>query len=202
MILGDFTPNQNVNPLNLDKGDILDLAKEAPTLNNVIVGCGWQANDVGSDNYDLDVSAFLLDKKGKVKNPAIHVVYFKAQTQQGIWSEGDDLNGSDDGDGDCERIHVNLSEIAPDIQSILFVVNIYDAMVKRQTFGMIKNSYIRLMDEATEKELARFPLKEDAGSSTAVVFARLNRERHGWTFEAIGDTLVVKDLNQLLIRYM
>ena len=191
------------NPLNLNKGDILDLTKMAPSLKNVIVGCGWDVNDTGGDNYDLDISAFLLDKNGKVRNPAIHVVFFNAPSQQGIFSEGDNLTGSGDDGEDDERIHVNLDEIASDVDSIVFQVNIYNAMEKRQTFGMVKNSYIRLLDsDNNDKELARFALKEDAASSTAVTFAKLFRTRNGWSFEAIGQTLVVKDLNQLLLRYM
>lgn len=196
------TTSNDAAPLNLNKGEILDLTKVAPSLKNVVIGCGWQINAVGADNYDLDISAFLLNKSGRVTNPANHVVFFNQMNQQGIFLEGDNLTGSD-GDEDDERIHVSLDNVASDVDSIIFNVNIFEAQKKRQTFGMIKKSYIRILDkDNNDHEIARFELKEDASSATAVTFGRLFRVNNGWNFKAIGDTLVVPDLNKLLIRYM
>lgn len=199
--LGQQLGGSNVNPLNLNKGDILDLSKTAPSLHKVIVGCGWDVNESGSENFDLDISAFLLNENMKVQNPSTDVVFFNAMNQKGIYLEGDNLTGN--GDGDDERIHVDLDAVPANIHAIVFNVNIYEAAKKRQTFGMVKNSYIRLLDEDDgEKELAKFELRESAGSSTAVTFAKLFRTNKGWSFEALGQALVVEDLNKLLLRYM
>ena len=201
MNFGTRTTSNNQSPLNLSKGDILDLTKEAPSLRNVVVGCGWDVNKAGADNFDLDISAFLLNENQRVTDPSTQVVYFKQMTQEGIFLEGDNLTGS--GDGDDERININLDNIPANIKEIVFNVNIYEATKKRQTFGMIKNSYIRLLDaDNDEKELCKFQLKENASNATAVTFAKLFRHNGGWSFEAIGNALVVQDLNQLLIRYM
>lgn len=190
-------------PLNLEKGDILDLTKTNPTLKVAALAAGWDANVPGQETFDLDISAFLLDKNGRVTNPATQVVYFKQLVQRGIALEGDDLTGSNSDGGDDERININLDEIDPNIDSIVFNVNIYDAIKKRQTFGMVKNSYVRLLDaEKNDKEILRYELKNQASNATAVTFARLYRVSGGWSFEAIGDPLNVQDLNQILIRYM
>lgn len=202
--LGESTSNATYeNVLNLSKGDVLDLTKAAPSLKNIIVGAGWDVNDFGKDSYDLDISAFLLDKDRRVTTAKAseRVVFFNMLHQQGITLEGDNLTGA--GDGDDERIDVSLDDIAPDINEIIFNVNIYDAKKKNQTFGMVRNSYIRLLDaDNNEKELARFDLKDDASTATAVTFARLFRTSNGWSFEAIGDTYNVADLNELLSRYL
>lgn len=202
--LGESTSNATYdNVLNLSKGDVLDLTKAAPSLKNIIVGAGWDVNDFGKDSYDLDISAFLLDKDRRVTTAKVseRVVFFNMLHQQGIALEGDNLTGA--GDGDDERIDVSLDDIAPDINEIIFNVNIYDAKKKNQTFGMVRNSYIRLLDaDNNEKELARFDLKDDASTATAVTFARLFRTSNGWSFEAIGDTYNVADLNELLSRYL
>lgn len=193
--------NNDFSPLDLNKGDILDLEKEVPSLNHVIVAAGWDVNDAGKDNFDLDISAFLLNKDGRVTTPGKDVVYFKALNRQGIYLEGDNLTGA--GDGDDERIHVNLDELDDYVDSIVFNVNIYECVQKKQTFGMVKNSYIRLLDaDNDEKEICRFRLNDDASSATAVVFAKLFRTNSGWSFEALGESLVVADLNKLLMRYM
>lgn len=199
-MIGGSTPS-DTNPLNLNKGDILDLSKTAPSLHKIIVGCGWDVNESGNENFDLDISAFMLNENMKVQNPRTDVVYFNAMNQIGIYLEGDNLTGS--GDGDDERIHVDLDAVPANIKAIVFNVNIFDAAKKRQTFGMVRNSYIRLLDEdENEKELAKFELRENAGSSTAVTFAKLFRTNNGWSFEALGQALVVEDLNKLLLRYM
>lgn len=206
MNFNDILRNRDANtpaPLDLNKGDILDLTKEAPSLTHIIIGAGWDANVPGKDTYDLDISAFLLNKDGRVTNPRTQVVYFKQPVQQGISLDGDDLTGSNSDGGDDERIEAFLHDIPDDIQSIVFNVNIFDAVKKRQYFNMVKNSYIRLLDaDDNECEIARYDLKEKASTATAVTFARLSRKGNGWAFEALGEALNVADLNQLLLRYM
>lgn len=207
MNFGEFGKKQGSsgveNILDLSKGDILDLTKVAPSLKNVIVGAGWDVNESGHESFDLDISAFLLDSNDRITREKVkeRVVYFKIDSQTGIYLEGDNLTG--EGEGDDERIDVYLDKISPDIKKIIFNVNIYDAEKKRQTFGMVKNSYIRLIDaDNDEKELARFNLKDDASNATAVTFASLFRTENGWSFKALGEPLLVKDLNELLLRYL
>ena len=191
--------NSDFEPLNLNKGDILDLTKAAPSLKKVILGAGWDVNNYGSNEFDLDISAFCLHN-GKVVDVPNDVVYFKNMAVTGVILEGDNRTGQ--GDGDDERIRVNLDEIPAGVTEIIFNVNIYDCQPRQQTFGMIDNSYIRLLDaENDEKELCRFELKKEASNATAIIFAKLFRTRDGWSFEALGEPLVVKDLNQVLYRY-
>lgn len=124
--------------------------------------------------------------------------------QEGIYLEEDNLTGNDDDDdGDAERIHIDLKAIPQDVQAILFCVNIFEAPKRRQTFGAVRDAYIRLLDEDdNERELLRFKLTEQASNSTAVVFEKLFRQNGGWTFDAIGENHMVSDLNGLLIKYI
>lgn len=199
--------NGGVDLLNLQKGDLLDLTKSAPFLNRAIIACGWKINKkIGEDNYDLDLSAFMLNDKGRVSQAKLgtRVVYFGQKMQEGIYLEEDNLTGNDDDDdGDAERIHIDLKAIPQDVQAILFCVNIFEAPKRRQTFGAVRDAYIRLLDEDdNERELLRFKLTEQASNSTAVVFAKLFRQNGGWTFDAIGENHMVSDLNGLLIKYI
>ena len=179
----------------------LDLIKKRPSLKNVMIGCGWNPSK-DANTFDLDISAFLLDENGKVNKPSTDVVFFNMPSQDGISLDGDNLTDSG-GDGDKECISVILDQIRPEIKEIIINVNIFDAVKKQQVFGMIKNSYIRLVDQDSDnEELCRFELREDASQSTAIVFAKLVRNDNGWSFEAIGKGYVVEDLNQLLKIYM
>ena len=191
--LGSMMGNRSgevVNALNLQKNQILDLTKKNPGLEKVILGAGWDIAKNGYD-FDLDIAAFLLNSNGKVQNIPQDVIFFNNMEAPGISLEGDNRTGA--GDGDDER---------SDIAKIVFVITIHEAQVKRQTFGMVENSYIRLLDaKNNEKEVCRFNLKEDGSTSTSVIFAELFRDGFGWQFKAVGEGKMA-DLNGILSLYM
>ena len=191
--------NNNVNALNLQKNDILDLTKKNPGLKRVILGAGWDVATMGQD-FDLDIAAFLLNNNNKVARIPDDVIFFNNMEGQGIRLEGDNRTGA--GEADDERIQIDLSMIRNDIAKIIFVVTIHNAQLKRQTFGMVENSYVRLLDaENDEKEVCRFNLKENGSTVTSVIFAELYRDGNEWRFKAIGDGKIA-DLNGILSLYI
>ena len=184
--------------LNLNKNDILDLTKKNPGLRNVKLGAGWDISTNGSD-FDLDIAAFLLNRNNKF-NDVSNVIFFNNKQGQGIALGGDNRTGA--GDGDDETIEINLQNINPSIEKIVFVVTIHNAMQKRQTFGMINNSYVRLVDlDQNGKELCRFNLKENGSTATSVIFAELYGDGQDWQFKAVGEGKIA-DLNGVLALYM
>ena len=191
--------NNTVGALNLQKNDILDLTKKNPGVEKVILGAGWDVASMGQD-FDIDIAAFLLNENGKVGQIPNDVIFFNNKFGDGITLLGDNRTGA--GDGDDERIQIDLSKIRSDIQKIVFIVTIHEAQSRRQTFGMVNNSYVRLLDEKNnEKELCRFNLKENGSTVTSVIFAELYKEGYEWYFKAIGDGKIA-DLNGMLGLYM
>jgi len=191
--------NNTMGALNLQKNDILDLTKKNPGLEKVILGAGWDVASMGQD-FDIDIAAFLLNENGKVGQIPNDVIFFNNKFGDGITLLGDNRTGA--GDGDDERIQIDLSKIRNDIQKIVFIVTIHEAQSRRQTFGMVNNSYVRLLDEKNnEKELCRFNLKENGSTVTSVIFAELYKEGYEWYFKAIGDGKIA-DLNGMLGLYM
>ena len=189
--------NNTSGILNLNKNDILDLTKRNPGLKKVRLGAGWDVANNGSD-FDLDIAAFLLDANNKF-NTVSNVIFFNNKVGQGIALAGDNRTGV--GEGDDETIDIDLDSINPSIQKIVFVVTIHEAMAKRQTFGMVNNSYVRLLDtEHNEKELCRFNLKDNGSTATSVIFAELYRNGSEWQFKAIGEGKIA-DLNGVLGLY-
>jgi tellurium resistance protein TerD len=65
-------------------------------------------------------------------------------------------------------------------------VSIYDADARSQSFGQVRNAYIRVTDRSNGNELARYDLSEDASTETAMVFGELYRNGAEWKFRAIG----------------
>ena len=189
--------NNEVNALNLKKNDVLNLTKKNPGLKKVILGAGWDVASIGQD-FDLDIAAFLLDANNKF-NTVSNVIFFNNKQGQGIALSGDNRTGA--GDGDDETINIELDKIDLNIAKIVFVVTIHEAMVKRQTFGMINNSYVRLVDlEQNGKEICRFNLKENGSTATSIIFAELIRTGAEWQFKAVGEGKIA-DLNGVLALY-
>ena len=97
---------------------------------------------------------------------------------------GDNLTG--EGEGDDEEIKIDLSKVPNDVEKIDFTVTIYDAEVRKQTFGQVSNAYIRVVDDTNGTELIRYDLGEDFSIETAVVVGELYRHGGEWKFNAIG----------------
>ena len=141
----------------------------------------------------------LLDVNGKV-GALENVIFFNNRVAPGIQLMGDNRTGV--GEGDDEQIEIDLTQIHPIIQRIVFVVTIHDAVAKRQTFGMVQNSYVRLLNPLKgDQEICRFNLKEEGSTGTSVIFAELDRSAGDWQFKALGESKAA-DLNQVLALYL
>lgn len=168
----------------LSKGQKVDLTKSHPGLENVVVGLGWNISNMGS-NFDLDASAFLLGQNGMVQNDLDFVFYNHPSGGNGsILYSGDNRVGS--GIRDDEQIKINLKNVPGSIHRIAFTITIHDAQVKRQNFGQISDSYVRIFNEQTNEELLRFNLGRDFTVETAIVAAELYRHNGEWKFNAIA----------------
>ncbi len=173
-------------PINLSKGQKVDLTKGNPSLKNLMVGLGWDVNAFdGGYDFDLDASAFVLGANGKCPTEKDFIFYGNLVHQSGaVEHMGDNLTGS--GDGDDEQIVVDLSKIPPNIEKVAFTVTIYDADVRRQNFGQVSNAYIRIVDQATGQEVIHYDLGEDFSIETAIVVGELYKRNGDWKFNAIG----------------
>lgn len=175
--------------VSLSKGQKVSLAKVASdagvsSLTKVIVGLGWDVNryDGGAD-FDLDAAAFMLGANGKVRSDA-DFIFYNNKNGAGVTHTGDNRTGA--GDGDDEQIAVDLTAVPLDVEKIAFTVTIDQAESRGQNFGMVENSFIRIVDEATGTELLKYDLGEDYSIETAVVVAELYRNNGEWKFNAIG----------------
>ena len=171
--------------ISLAKGGNVSLSKEAPGLTAVLVGLGWDVRTTTGTDYDLDASALLLDASGKVPSDQHFVFYNNLRSPDGsVEHTGDNLTG--EGEGDDESINVDLTAVPPQCERIVFPVSIYDADNRQQSFGQVRNAFIRIVNRTDGNELARFDLTEDASTETAMVFGELYRHNGEWKFRAVG----------------
>lgn len=172
--------------ISLAKGQKVDLTKGNPGLSKILIGLGWDINRYdGGAQFDLDASAFMLGENGKVPSDAEFIFYNQAKHESGsVEYLGDNRTG--EGEGDDEQIKVDLAKVPANIQKISFTVTIDQAEERKQNFGQVENSFIRVVDEANNKELIRYDLNEDFSIETAVVVAEIYRHGGEWKFQAIG----------------
>lgn len=171
--------------LTLQKGGNLSLSKTDPTLTKILIGLGWDPRATDGTEFDLDASAFLLGPNGKVRGDAGFIFYNQLKSTDGsVEHTGDNRSGA--GDGDDEVLKVDLSRVSVDIDKIAFTVTIHDADARKQNFGQVSGSFIRVINEVSGVEIVRYDLAEDASTETAMIFAELYRNNGEWKFRAVG----------------
>jgi len=168
-------------PINLQKGQ-----REPINAPKFTIGLGWDVNSSNTGSaFDLDASVFILGDNKKILSDQ-HFVYFNnlKSPDGAVQHTGDNLTG--EGDGDDEQIKVDLSAIDPRATEICIVVTIYDAESRRQNFGQVRNSFVRVFDTTTNVDILKYELEEDFSIETAVEFGRIYKRNDEWKFEAIG----------------
>jgi tellurium resistance protein TerD len=171
--------------VSLSKGGNVSLTKEAPGLSAVNVGLGWDARTTSGADFDLDASALLVDQNSKILSDQFFVFFNNLTSPDGsVEHTGDNLTG--EGEGDDEMIKVNLAAVPGECDKIVFAVSIYDAEARGQSFGQVRNAFIRIVNQAGGSEIARYDLSEDASTETAMIFGEVYRNAGEWKFRAVG----------------
>ena len=171
-----------MSTINLVKGQKIEIG-----LSKVSVGLGWTPNEGTGHGFDLDASAFMINEKRLIPSESFFVFYGNTDSgDKALRHTGDDPTGGNSDDGDDEIIEVDLKKVDPSVMEILFVVTIHDALSRKQNFGQVRDSYIRIVDHASGNEVAKYELGEDFSIETAVEFGRLYRNNGAWKFEASG----------------
>ncbi len=204
--------------ISLQKGQKIDLTKGNPGLTKIMVGLGWdeaqKPSKTGkglfggllgggagaSQAIDCDASAIMLDQKDKLTQKERLVYFGNLQSSDGsVKHSGDNLTGN--GEGDDEQVHLDLSKVPSDVSKIVFVVNIYDCIKRKQDFGLIANAFIRVVNPANGNELCRFNLTDNYTGKTGLIVAEVYRHNSEWKFAAIGEGTLDGSLSELIRRY-
>ncbi|MEO6886622.1 MAG: TerD family protein [Jatrophihabitantaceae bacterium] len=171
--------------VSLSKGGNVSLTKEAPGLTAVVVGLGWEERTTSGADFDLDASALIVGTSGKILSDANFIFFNNLTSPDGsVEHMGDNLVGG--GGGDDEQIKVNLAAVPAEADKIVVAVSIYDAEARGQSFGQVRNAYIRVVNQAGDGEITRYDLSEDASNETAMIFGELYRSGAEWKFRAVG----------------
>ncbi len=171
--------------ISLQKGGNVNLSKEAPGIQNVTIGLGWNPRATDGQAFDLDAVVFMLGANDKVRSDADFIFYNQAKSSCGsVTHQGDNRTG--DGDGDDETVLIDLSKVPADVNKVIFGVTIHDGQQRGQNFGQVSNAYIRVVNNAGGSEVARYDLSEDSSTEAAMIFGELYKNNNEWKFRAVG----------------
>jgi tellurium resistance protein TerD len=171
--------------VSLTKGGNVSLTKSAPGLTAVAVGLGWDIRTTTGADFDLDASAIMCGADGKVLSDKHFVFFNNMKSVDGsVEHTGDNVTG--EGEGDDEVIKVALTTVPADVEKIVFPVSIYEGGTRGQSFGQVRNAFIRVVNQADGSEITRYDLSEDFSTETALVFGELYRNGAEWKFRAVG----------------
>ncbi len=193
--------------ISLQKGQKVSLTKESGGgLTNVIAALGWDEAPRKKKLFakepepiDCDASAFVL-REGLLRGKEDIVYFGNLNHVSGcIKHMGDNLTGA--GDGDDEQIYIDLAALPNDIDKVIIVVNIFQARIRNQHFGMIQNAYIRIIDGSTQREIIKYNLTDDYSGCTALIFGEVYRYNNEWKFTAIGQGTNDNSVDELARRY-
>lgn len=171
--------------ISLQKGGNLSLSKTAPGLSKILIGLGWDARSTDGSDFDLDASVFLAQASGKVRGDHDFIFYNQLKSTCGsVAHTGDNRTGA--GDGDDEAVRVELAKVPGEVHKLAVAVTIHDAEARKQSFGQVRGAFMRIVDEASGAEIARFDLSEDYSTETAMIFGEVYRNGEEWKFKAVG----------------
>jgi tellurium resistance protein TerD len=168
--------------INLQKGQKINIG-----LSKLTIGLGWTPNEGTGHDFDLDASAFMINESRLISSESNFIFYGNTiSPDSSLKHTGDDPTGGNSDTGDDESIEVDLTLVSEQVKEILFVVTIHEAINRKQNFGQVRNSYIRIVDDSNNQEVAKYELDEDFSIETAVEFGRLYKREGQWKFEASG----------------
>lgn len=191
--------------VDLKRGQKFSLSKANPGLSQLVIGLGWDAKETitglfsKAQPFDCDAAAIALSD-GKLKRKSDMVYYGNLCHPSGaIVHAGDNITG--DGDGDDEQIILDFDKLPPHLNSIVLVVNIYEAAVRHQHFGSIENAYIRIVNQKNNREILKYNLTDNYANLNAIIVGELYKEDGDWRFKAIGLGTSEPTLNALSKKY-
>ncbi|MDF2035469.1 TerD family protein [Cytobacillus oceanisediminis] len=200
--------------INLQKGQRVDLTKGNPGLSKIMVGLGWDPvqksggggllgslfGGGGGANIDCDASVIMLGENGKLKSNKDVIYFGNLKSSDGsVQHSGDNLTGA--GDGDDEQVMIDLSRVPAHVHKMVFVVNIYDSVKRKQHFGMIQNAFIRVVNSGNNQELIKYNLSDDYSGKTSLIVGEIYRHGSDWKFAAVGTGTASPGLSDVVRSY-
>jgi tellurium resistance protein TerD len=165
------------------KGQEIDVTKNNPGLNKIKITLGWNIDKNKKINFDFDSSVFLCNDLGKAISSKHFIFYNNKQDPSGSVIHHGDYKTGEEGE---EEIVINLEKLPSEVYRLVFAVSIHEGKKKKQSFGQVENSYLKILDEEKKEELIRFDLKNEFSNETGIIIGSMYKKNEEWKFKTEG----------------
>lgn len=142
----------------------------------------------GSGAPDVDVSALLLDERGRVRSDADFVFYNQPRHPAGAVRHLPRPQGEQGAPGPRDAVEANLAAMESGVDRVLLA-----ASADGGTFADVRELRLLLYagtaaqdGEPAGEPLVQFDIVPETGSETALICGELYRRESGWKFRALG----------------
>lgn len=172
-------PRREASPLGhrAQRGQKVSLGIGQGSQVQLRVGFGWNVRDA---RCDIDASAFLLTADRRVPSDDWFVFYGQPASPDGA------VRFVEDGREDREVITVDLGRLRADIQRIVFVMTINEALERGLNFGMIQEAWLRVMDQSG-RQIVSFSPTELFDSVASMTLGEIYLHNGEWRFNPVGN---------------
>lgn len=171
--------------ISLAKGQPVVLAKQ-DAVTKIVAGLQWDARRTDGDQFDADISAFLLGEDGNVVGKTLeNVVFYNnlKSADNAVQHSGDNRTGA--GEGYDETMNIDLNLVHSDVKRIVLCASVHNVAPANLNFGQITNAAIDV--NVTGGEQYKYDLTEDHSSHRAVVLVEIYRHQDNWRVKAIDE---------------
>lgn len=178
----------------VQQGQKIDIAKNG-AINRFKLIIGW---DIKDSRCDVDMSAFMLGENGKCPGDDWFIFYGQPSSIDKSISYTKNQNGANSFEKAC--VNIDINKINNKINKIAIVLTIDEALSQGLNFSMLANTYLKIVDAATNNEICTFVLTGYYKEVTSMVLGEVYKYKDTWKFNCIGNG-VAKDLAGLCEMY-
>lgn len=167
--------------MELTRGQRLNIGAH---IKAVMIQTEWDAGSA-ADQYDIDASAFLLGKDGRVRRESDFIFYNNPAPDHGVSLCEKQTEPQKD------RLIIDFDRLEEDVERIEIVMSIYEPEQRQQSFGAVRKLHLKANQyniETKEEgpELFTFGLTEELTVETAVILCEWYRYKGVWKVNAVG----------------
>lgn len=150
-------------------------------------------------DFDIDLSAFLVNKDGKIPENEYFVFYNNLQSADGSTVHSNTETNSSHF-ANSEYLEIDFSKIHPRVHAVQVVVTIHKPASSSQRFGMARNAVVVLENLDSKEAWLSFDLSGDFQTETGVLLMAAEKRANEWQWLSHGIT-AQDGLHGFLARY-
>jgi stress response protein SCP2 len=138
----------------------------------------------GTSACEADASAFVLGEDRKIRTDVDFIFYNQRKDSTGGFIQLKEREANVP--AGFQQFEIDLARVPNSVQGIAFCLTLYEAEVRKQSFGILESLLFRVCSSRTGQELLRFEAGADFSTETALHLGEIYRRNNEWRFRGVG----------------